>query len=220
MDLFDCRCSTLLPRDQLFFLVTSPRGLKIKAHSLGCDRDSTRPAVQQGLENAPLALRKKVRPFFVPSGFHQGRSDSSSTDRSSACGSQVSLHPKKRIITFEARPVESSQVSRGVLFPIDLVTHSENNRKMSNRSPIEEYAEKARRFALQNRRRVPFGGGGRGGGNPFGLAAIAFLGIGGAVLLQNSLFNVDGGHRAIKYTRISGVSKEIYGEGRAARSDF
>ncbi|KAK9775737.1 putative Prohibitin [Seiridium cardinale] len=83
---------------------------------------------------------------------------------------------------------------------------------MSNRSPIEEYAERARRFALQNRRRMPFGGGG-GGGNPVGIAALAFLGIGGAVLLQNSLFNVDGGHRAIKYTRIGGVSKEIYTEG-------
>jgi prohibitin 2 len=89
---------------------------------------------------------------------------------------------------------------------------------MSNRSPIEEYAERARRFALQNRRRVPFGGGG-GGGNPLGLAALAFFGIGGAVLLQNSLFNVDGGHRAIKYTRLAGVSKEIYSEGMAACSD-
>jgi prohibitin 2 len=86
---------------------------------------------------------------------------------------------------------------------------------MSNRSPIEEYAERARRFALQNRRRVPFGGGG-GGGPGLGAAAIVTLGIGGAILLQNSLFNVDGGHRAIKYTRIGGVSKEIYSEGMAA----
>lgn len=85
---------------------------------------------------------------------------------------------------------------------------------MSNRSPLEEYAERARRFAVQNRRHVPFGGGKPGGGrSPLGLAALAVLGIGGAVLLQNSLFNVDGGHRAIKYTRIGGVSKEIYSEG-------
>lgn len=90
---------------------------------------------------------------------------------------------------------------------------------MSNRSPIEEYAERARRFAVQNRRRVPFGGGGGGGGGGLGVAALAVLGIGGAVLLQNSLFNVDGGHRAIKYTRIGGVSKEIYSEGMAGRPE-
>lgn len=38
--------------------------------------------------------------------------------------------------------------------------------------------------------------------------------LGGALMVgNNALFNVDGGHRAIKYTRIGGVSKEIYGEG-------
>lgn len=30
---------------------------------------------------------------------------------------------------------------------------------------------------------------------------------------NNALFNVDGGHRAIKYTRLGGVGKEIYAEG-------
>ncbi|KAK5624545.1 hypothetical protein RRF57_000261 [Xylaria bambusicola] len=49
-------------------------------------------------------------------------------------------------------------------------------------------------------------------GSATALAGIFFL-IGGGVLIQNSLFNVDGGHRAIKYKRISGVSKEIYNEG-------
>jgi prohibitin 2 len=70
---------------------------------------------------------------------------------------------------------------------------------------------------LQNRGRIPFGGGGGGGrgpgGNPLLMGALAVLGIGGFALLQNSLFNVDGGHRAIKYRRINGVSKEIYSEG-------
>ncbi|KAJ2960895.1 hypothetical protein NQ176_g11028 [Zarea fungicola] len=33
------------------------------------------------------------------------------------------------------------------------------------------------------------------------------------MVLSNALFNVDGGHRAIKYKRLSGVSKEIYNEG-------
>lgn len=36
----------------------------------------------------------------------------------------------------------------------------------------------------------------------------------GAWVLSNSLFNVDGGHRAIKYQRLQGVSKEIYAEGK------
>lgn len=62
-------------------------------------------------------------------------------------------------------------------------------------------------------------GGGSGGSNrksPFG----AFAGIGGILLLggvtmlaQNSLFNVDGGQRAIVYSRINGVQPKIYPEG-------
>lgn len=77
--------------------------------------------------------------------------------------------------------------------------------KMSN--PQEAW-QKLQRMAMQ---------GGRGGGPaPKGLAG----GIGSLLLLggvsfvgYNALFNVDGGHRAIKYTRIGGVSKEIYAEG-------
>jgi len=42
-----------------------------------------------------------------------------------------------------------------------------------------------------------------------GLIALGALAYGGSV----ALFNVDGGHRAIKYSRISGVKKEIYNEG-------
>lgn len=65
--------------------------------------------------------------------------------------------------------------------------------------------------------------GGRGGGGPqpqMPKAAGGFV-IGGLVLaagayvFSNALFNVDGGHRAIKYTRIGGVSKEIYNEGQS-----
>ncbi|KAK3709949.1 Prohibitin-2, subunit of the prohibitin complex (Phb1p-Phb2p) [Vermiconidia calcicola] len=60
--------------------------------------------------------------------------------------------------------------------------------------------------------------GGAGGGAPTpkgaigGMAGVLFLG-GGLWLVNNALFNVDGGHRAIKYTRIGGVGKEIYNEG-------
>lgn len=63
------------------------------------------------------------------------------------------------------------------------------------------------------------GGYAGGGGGPQmprgGVGAIigGILLVGGATVLSNSLFNVDGGHRAIKYRRISGVSKEIYSEG-------
>ncbi|MCJ1316367.1 Prohibitin-2, subunit of the prohibitin complex (Phb1p-Phb2p) [Xylographa vitiligo] len=54
------------------------------------------------------------------------------------------------------------------------------------------------------------------GGNPRGAiggAAFLALAVGGAVIVSNALFNVDGGHRAIKYTRISGVQTEIFNEG-------
>lgn len=58
---------------------------------------------------------------------------------------------------------------------------------------------------------------GSGGGQPprgalGGVGLLLLLG-GGAVVVNNALFNVDGGHRAIKYTRLGGVSREIYNEG-------
>lgn len=90
---------------------------------------------------------------------------------------------------------------------------------MANRNPFEEYANKLRAAARAGGR-GGFPGGRMPGGAPRGLgggiAALALLG-GGALLVQNALFNVDGGHRAIKYRRISGVSKDIYGEGAARR---
>ncbi|KAH7119129.1 band 7 family-domain-containing protein [Dendryphion nanum] len=58
--------------------------------------------------------------------------------------------------------------------------------------------------------------GGAGGGPPKGLgpgAAALFLIGGGIWVANNALFNVDGGHRAIKYTRVGGIQKEIYSEG-------
>ncbi|RYP16398.1 hypothetical protein DL767_010187 [Monosporascus sp. MG133] len=84
-----------------------------------------------------------------------------------------------------------------------------------SRPPVEEYLERARAMIRQNRGGFPGGfprGGRPGPGGIGALAGILLLG-GGAFVLQNSLFNVDGGHRAIKYRRISGVSKEIYSEG-------
>lgn len=57
---------------------------------------------------------------------------------------------------------------------------------------------------------------GKGGPSPKGMGAglggLLLLG-GGVFVANNALFNVDGGHRAIKYTRLGGVGKEIYSEG-------
>ncbi|KAJ5737163.1 Prohibitin-2 [Penicillium malachiteum] len=62
---------------------------------------------------------------------------------------------------------------------------------------------------MLQRRKGNIPGGGRGG---MGLAGLVLLGA-GTWAISNSLFNVDGGHRAIKYSRFSGVRKEIYSEG-------
>ncbi|KAK4230564.1 band 7 family-domain-containing protein [Podospora fimiseda] len=83
---------------------------------------------------------------------------------------------------------------------------------MSNRNPFQDYVTRLQMAAQRGGR----GGGFPGGGAPKG-ASGAFVGLallgGGALLIQNALFNVDGGHRAIKYRRLSGVSKDIYSEG-------
>jgi len=52
--------------------------------------------------------------------------------------------------------------------------------------------------------------GGRVGGSAVALLVTAVV---GGMALNASLFNVDGGHRAIKYTRLKGVSDEVYNEG-------
>ncbi|KZV92584.1 hypothetical protein EXIGLDRAFT_647114 [Exidia glandulosa HHB12029] len=49
-------------------------------------------------------------------------------------------------------------------------------------------------------------------GVPRGIFAVTALVVGG-VALNASLYNVDGGHRAIKYSRIHGVRQEIHNEG-------
>ncbi|KAJ0417447.1 band 7 family-domain-containing protein [Aspergillus carlsbadensis] len=67
---------------------------------------------------------------------------------------------------------------------------------------------------LQNRNNYKYGGfpSGGGGGGLGASAAVIVLGLGGWAL-SNTLFNVDGGHRAIKYSRVGGVKKDIYPEG-------
>ncbi|KXG53485.1 Prohibitin [Penicillium griseofulvum] len=68
---------------------------------------------------------------------------------------------------------------------------------------------------MLSKRKAGFGGGmpsggGRGGVGLVGTLVLAGL---GTYVASNSLFNVDGGHRAIKYSRLGGVQKEIYNEG-------
>ncbi|CCF56721.1 hypothetical protein KAFR_0B04250 [Kazachstania africana CBS 2517] len=82
-----------------------------------------------------------------------------------------------------------------------------------NGSP-NDFQRYARVFQ-QQLSKVQRSSGGRGNGpmgKIMGLGGLILLGS-GAFLLQQSLFNVDGGHRAIVYSRINGVSSRIYNEG-------
>ncbi|KAI9892971.1 MAG: Prohibitin-2, subunit of the prohibitin complex (Phb1p-Phb2p) [Vezdaea aestivalis] len=73
--------------------------------------------------------------------------------------------------------------------------------------------EQFRQSLEQSRQRLNAGGGPRpprpSVGTSVGWIALSAVGFG----VYYSLFNVDGGHRAIKYTRIGGVKPEIYAEG-------
>ncbi|KAK7056879.1 Prohibitin-2, subunit of the prohibitin complex (Phb1p-Phb2p) [Paramarasmius palmivorus] len=69
--------------------------------------------------------------------------------------------------------------------------------------------ETMRRLAMQLRN--------AGGPNPgrsfFAGSGLLIALVAGGVALNASLFNVDGGHRAIKYTRLHGVKNDVYSEG-------
>ncbi|KAK9240986.1 band 7 family-domain-containing protein [Lipomyces kononenkoae] len=70
-----------------------------------------------------------------------------------------------------------------------------------------------RRFAQALQERANTAGGGRSSKGA-GIGAVGLLlTIAGTYAVSRSLFNVDGGHRAIKYTRLGGVKPEIYAEG-------
>ncbi len=96
------------------------------------------------------------------------------------------------------------------------IAHSRINLLISIKmSSPQETWQKLQRMANQA---------GKGGGpSPKGLAGGvgALLALGGVMIVgNNALFNVDGGHRAIKYTRIGGVGKEIYSEGTNHESNI
>jgi len=76
--------------------------------------------------------------------------------------------------------------------------------------------EAFKRLQQQLKRATNQGGGGRLPGGPGGLFAgggLIIALIAGGIVLNASLFNVDGGHRAIKYTRIHGIKDDVYNEG-------
>ena len=92
---------------------------------------------------------------------------------------------------------------------------------MSNRSPqnvlknmqrmFQQMQESARSSARQGGPRGSGGGGGPVNPAIGGAGLIALVGL--AVGINASLFNVDGGHRAIKYSRVYGVGNTIFPEG-------
>ncbi|KAM5533148.1 hypothetical protein V8D89_013196 [Ganoderma adspersum] len=78
-------------------------------------------------------------------------------------------------------------------------------------------SQDAWRRLSQQLQRVSTGGGGGGPRLPvrgfFTGSGLLLALVGGGLALNASLFNVDGGHRAIKYTRLRGVKEEVYPEG-------
>ncbi|KAJ5920112.1 Prohibitin [Penicillium verrucosum] len=68
---------------------------------------------------------------------------------------------------------------------------------------------------MLSKRKAGFGGGFPAGGGRGGMGLVGTLVLAGigTYVASNALFNVDGGHRAIKYSRLGGVQKEIYNEG-------
>ncbi|KAJ7175936.1 band 7 family-domain-containing protein [Mycena filopes] len=65
---------------------------------------------------------------------------------------------------------------------------------------------------LANQLRNAGRGAGPGKGFFAGSGALLAL-VGGGLALNASLFNVDGGHRAIKYSRFQGIKEDVYSEG-------
>ncbi|KAJ8080500.1 Prohibitin-2, subunit of the prohibitin complex (Phb1p-Phb2p) [Marasmius tenuissimus] len=71
--------------------------------------------------------------------------------------------------------------------------------------------EQMRRLMTQFRRAS--GGAPNPGRGVFAGGGLLIALVAGGVALNASLFNVDGGHRAIKYTRLNGVTDHVYAEG-------
>ncbi|KIJ54579.1 hypothetical protein M422DRAFT_774874 [Sphaerobolus stellatus SS14] len=79
-------------------------------------------------------------------------------------------------------------------------------------------SQNGQEFLRRMSKQLQSGGKGGAGGSPGSKGLFAGTGllvalIAGGVGLNSALFNVDGGHRAIKYTRLHGVKPDIYNEG-------
>ena len=122
----------------------------------------------------------------------------------------VASTPPRRASKIPEATVLAQVVNVNTLFLVE----GDNSLELATMSSPQDMYKK-----LQARLTEVSGGGG-GGPRPRGLVGgvAGTIGlIGAAILINNSLFNVDGGHRAIKYTRVGGVSKEIYTEGMLDR---
>ncbi|CAK9783815.1 hypothetical protein CC85DRAFT_160843 [Cutaneotrichosporon oleaginosum] len=92
---------------------------------------------------------------------------------------------------------------------------------MSN--PGQAFARLAQQLNRARQQAQRSGGGAGGGGGPGGPAGLLagsgmiIVLVAGGLALNASLFNVDGGHRAIKYSRLHGVMSKIYPEGTHIR---
>lgn len=87
---------------------------------------------------------------------------------------------------------------------------SSDYERMMNR--IKNLQNQPRRGPNMGMRPNPFPRGNMPKGSIMSGVALAAL-LGGAVLINNSLFNVEGGHRAIMYSRLEGIKPKIYSEG-------
>ncbi|PNS20737.1 Prohibitin-2 [Sphaceloma murrayae] len=83
---------------------------------------------------------------------------------------------------------------------------------MSNPQEVWQQMQQ-RAKALQQQGARLGGGGGPSPRGAIGGAALLVTGAVGLYVFNNALFNVDGGCRAVKYSRVGGVKSDIYNEG-------
>jgi prohibitin 2 len=115
----------------------------------------------------------------------------------------------RRISFFNGKLITTTGIQAKSFF------HHQTQSTMSDQN-WRNLQDELRRRATAAARSTGGSGGNRDPRSPFGI----FAGIGGLLLLggvsilaQNALFNVDGGQRAIVYSRLNGVQLRIYPEG-------
>lgn len=81
-----------------------------------------------------------------------------------------------------------------------------------SRPAWDQFLRQVQQAARQGGSRGGSSGGRGAGAAGAGIGGLILLG-GGAMLISSSLFNVDGGHRAIIYSRFSGIGSQLYNEG-------